>query len=540
MAEAETSAARISLLNWEVTIDAARQRVIAIAVGLFLFTFAAYYVTGPDFGLLDMDVQNEGTPYAHQVNQANNIIHGHLDFLPQYTRNFNTLERVMYDGEGFCFRPGDPEAAKVTGARISPDCKTYMQHSLGPALIVIPGVLIWGNELNQVLVSIIFGAMTAPVVFLVSRYLATNLRNQLILTGLMMFGTILWWTASNGGVWFFAHTTATFFLFCAIYFTVGRPNPFFAGMLLGAAFLCRPTTLLTGLFFVIMFSPLWLLPPQEGKKLWQRISLQPAINFASGIVPMLFLGMSLNYLRFDDPLETGYGYTEQMHQDGLQFVYPHGLFDISYVKRHPPVFLGQMPIFRDPFATLAPDVKGTPYIMPSWAGMAIWATTPPFFYAFFTTLKRHLWAVAAGGLLLGAAALFILSKAIAAGWSGGWASTDAPFGAEYAPFWLMTIAASAAAVYYRDRLSAACWAAIIPTAFFIFTFAATGWAQFGYRYALDFTPFLWLLVASHIGDNLRWHHVALIVAAVLVNIMGVLWIYQFEPEQLNDWTWVRF
>jgi hypothetical protein len=46
--------------------------------------------------------------------------------------------------------------------------------------------------------------------------------------------------------------------------------------------------------------------------------------------------MSLNYLRFDNPLESGYGYTEQTRQDELQFVYPHGLFDISYVERHPP------------------------------------------------------------------------------------------------------------------------------------------------------------------------------------------------------------
>jgi len=530
MAEVQTNARQIRFLDWTISLDPGRQRVLAIAVGLFCFTFLAYYVTGPDFDLLGIAVQNDGTPYGHQVNQANNMLHGHLDFVPQHTRNFNTLERVMYDGEDFCFRPGDPEAAKVTGARISADCKTYMQHSLGPALIVIPGVLVWGSALNQVLVSIVFGAMTAPVVFLIARYLSTNLRNQLLLTALMMFGTIFWWVASNGGVWFFAHATATFFMFCAIYFTIGRPNPFLAGLFLGAAFLCRPTTILTGLFFVVMFSPLWLLPPEEGKKFWQRISLQPAVNFASGIAPMLFLGMSLNYMRFDDPFETGYGYTEQMHQDSLQHVYPHGLFDISYVKRHPPVFLGQMPIIQDT----------GPYLLPSWAGMAIWATTPPFFYAFFTTLRRYPWVMATGATALGLAALFILSKAIARAWDGDWATTEAPLGLEYAPFWVMTLTAAGAALYFRDRLSAACWAAIIPTGFFIFTFAATGWAQFGFRYALDFTPFLWLLVASHIGDNLRWHHVALIAVAFLVNLMGVLWIYQFEPEQLNGWTWVRF
>ncbi|HET9466663.1 MAG TPA: hypothetical protein VFO71_14090 [Gemmatimonadales bacterium] len=529
MADRDTTT-NFHLLNLSVSLDADRRRLIAIALGIFLFTFFAYYITGPDFDLRRLDVQNEGTPYGHQVNQANNILHGHLDFVPEHTRNLGTLERVMYDGKGFCFQPGDPAAWRVPNARFSPDCKIYMQHSLGPALMVIPGILVWGNGLNQVLVSIIFGAMTAPVVFLISRHLSARLRNQLLMTALMMFGTIFWWVASNGGVWFFAHTTATFFIFCAIFFTIGRPNPFLAGAFLGAAFLCRPTTILTGLFFVVMFSPLWLMPPEEGKAFWQRINLQPAINFVSGLAPMLFLGMSLNYMRFDDPLETGYGYTEQMHQAELQFVYPHGLFDISYVERHPPVLLGQMPLFQD----------SGPYILPSWAGMAIWATTPPFFYAFFTTFKKFLWVMVGGGALLGLAALFILSKAVARAWDGSWATTDVPLGLEYAPFWLMTIAAAGAALYFRDRFSAACWAAIIPTTFFIFTFAATGWAQFGFRYGLDFTPFLWLLVAKSIGDDFRWHHLALMGVAFLVNLMGVLWVYQFDPDHLNGWTWVRF
>jgi hypothetical protein len=530
MAELEAGAPRVRFLTWSLTLDTARQRVLAIAFAVFLFTFVIYYITGPDFDLFSLDIQNEGTPYAHQVNQANNIIHGHLDFVPEHTRNFNTLERVMYDGEGFCFKPEDPEAAKVTGARFSADCKIYMQHSLGPALIVIPGVLVWGNGLNQTLVSIIFGAMTAPVVFLVARYFSTKLTNQLVLTALMMFGTVFWWVASNGGVWMFAHTTAVFFMFCAIYFAVGRPNPLLAGLFLGAAFLSRPTAIVTGLFFVIIFTPLWLMPAEDGKALWQRINLQPAFQFAGGLAPLLLLEMGLNYLRFDNPLETGYRYTEQLQQDGLKGVYPHGLFDISYVKRHPPVFLGQMPLFKD----------SGPYILPSWAGMAIWATTPPFFLSFFTTLRRHIFAVIAGGGILALAAFFILTKAVARARDGGWADTDFPMGLEYAPFWAMTAAAAGAALYYRDRLSAACWAAIIPTAFFIFTFAATGWAQFGYRYGLDFTPFLWLLVARMIGDNLRWYHLALIAVAFLVNLMGVLWIYQFQPEQTWGWTWVTF
>jgi hypothetical protein len=92
----------------------------------------------------------------------------------------------------------------------------------------------------------------------------------------------------------------------------------------------------------------------------------------------------------------------------------------------------------------------------------------------------------------------------------------------------------------RDRIVAACWAGIIPTAGLIFFFAATGWSQFGYRYGLDFTPLLWLLVARQVGDNLKWWHVALIAAGIIVNLCGVLWIYQFDPNHTNDWVWATF
>ena len=133
-----------------IVIDDERRRTIYISIALFLVTFGIYWFLGP-----------QETPYAHQVSQANNILHGHLDFVPQYSKNLNTLERVMFDGEDFCFQPGDPEAAKVTGAHFSKDCKVYMQPSLGPAFIVLPGVAIWGYDLNQTLVSVIFGAIRA-------------------------------------------------------------------------------------------------------------------------------------------------------------------------------------------------------------------------------------------------------------------------------------------------------------------------------------------------------------------------------------------
>lgn len=506
-------------------ITAERQRTITICAALVALVFCIYWISGP-----------RETGYSYQTSQANNILHGHLDLVPQYTVNYQSLERVLYDGKGFCFQPGDPEADLVTNPRFSPDCKVYMQHSFGPAFLVMPLVVIFGVNLNQALVSTIIGALTAPLVFLVSRSFTTKLLNQLVLTLMMMFGTIFWWVASNGGVWFFAHTTATFFLFAAIYFAINRPNPFLAGALLGAAYLCRPSTLFTGLFFVIIFLPLFLESPTEQQPRW-RIHLSPVFNFAAGLAPMLFVGGLVNYLRFDNPLESGYKYGEQFHQDYLHPIFNKGTFDISYVTRHPDIILGQMPLFTRPGTSCGgfPQMDCAPLRF-SWAGLAIWATTPPFLLTMFTGITSR-WVSRAGAVAIAWACLTVFGLAFIKLFDAD-ADTSVPYGLEFLPFWVMIAAAVYFALRNRDRFVIACWAAIIPTAFLIFNFAATGWAQFGYRYALDFTPFLFLLVARFIGDRLKWWHVALICAGVIVNLMGVLWTYHFDPDHLNGWVWV--
>jgi len=508
-----------------------RFRIATICFALFAFTFSIYWFLGP-----------QETPYSHQVNQANNILHGHLDLLPEYSRNYSTLERVLYDGEGFCFKPGDPEAQKVTNPRFSPSCKVYMQHSLGPAFIVLPGVAIFGNELNQTLVSVIFGAMLAPLVFLIAARFTSKLTNQLLFTALAMFGTVLWWIAINGGVWFFAHTTGTFFLFAAIYFCVARPSPLLAGAMLGAAFLCRPTLIASGLFFVVAFAPLWLRTKKDTGS-W-GINFEPVLGFAAGLAPFFLLDGLVNYLRFDNPLETGYGYTEQLHQNYLTFVYPHGLFDgpdniishfhDSYVRRHPLVLFEAMPIFSKANTPSGNGLTFAPVAF-SAGGLAIWMTTPAFVISLYKGVDKRLAALSAALIALSCG--FIFMRAFSRLWDSDFQTEKLVWGIHLLPFWIGVALGVGFSIKNRDRLTFACWAAIIPMAAIIFTFAATGWSQWGYRYGLDFMPFLWLLVVRYIGDDLKWWHVALIAAGIAVNLAGVLWYYHFEPNHTNDWVW---
>lgn len=116
-------------------------------------------------------------------------------------------------------------------------------------------------------------------------------------------------------------------------------------------------------------------------------------------------------------------------------------------------------------------------------------------------------------------------------------STDFPFvkpTLSGLPIWLTT----PAFIYafknkIRDIKTLAIWVGIIGIAIVNFSYGSIGIAQFGYRYAVDFYPLLFLLIIHSIKDsNLRWHHWLLLSVSIVVNTWGVLWI--------NKFGWVSF
>lgn len=504
------------------TNDSARRRVITVSLLLFVVTFLVYWLLG-----------RGATPYDFQLSQANNIIHGHLDMTEQYTRNLSVLERVLYDGKGFCLPLNDPRGpehdALIPNARFSADCRHYMQHALGPAFILVPLVMVFGMDVNQTIVSALLGGLTAVIVYAVARRFSSDLKTQLALTVMALFGTTFWYSASDGGVWHFAHTTAVMFLFAAIYATVNRRNALLAGVFIGAAFACRPSVIVAGLFPLVAFADMWL-NTEPGVALRRRIRLRPLILLALGVAPFIALTGLVNYLRFDNPFETGYSLSEQIYQTNLAHVYDHGIFNVSYIVRHIPVVFEAMPVFSD---------RG-PFVRPSWAGLALWVTSPALLLGLFVHLRRYRPAAVLGAVALILAGAVMIIAALGRGLNlTSWTTADLPLGLHLLPFWVLIAVAITLSVGMRDRLAIACWAAIVALALGDWLFAASGWAQFGYRYALDFMPFLWLLAAMAV-QRVRRFHVVLIGAAVLVNLWGVLWIFKFAQVQLFGWIWIGY
>lgn len=85
----------------------------------------------------------------------------------------------------------------------------------------------------------------------------------------------------------------------------------------------------------------------------------------------------------------------------------------------------------------------------------------------------------------------------------------------------------------KENLVKLLWLSIL----LIFTLVAlrggTGWTQFGYRYAVDFYPFLTLLTIKGVSQTgVKWYHWLLLIFGVIVNLWGVIWI--------NKFGWVSF
>ncbi len=123
--------------------------------------------------------------------------------------------------------------------------------------------------------------------------------------------------------------------------------------------------------------------------------------------------------------------------------------------------------FRTMFLMGPKFLPDFPYVQPSWYGLSILLTTPAFVFAF-------------------------------------WARR-------------------------RDGIVKFAWLSIILVSLVVMSHGGTGWTQFGYRFAVDFYPFLILLTIMGVSRmGLRKIHWVVLFFGVFVNLWGVLWINKFH------------
>jgi len=79
----------------------------------------------------------------------------------------------------------------------------------------------------------------------------------------------------------------------------------------------------------------------------------------------------------------------------------------------------------------------------------------------------------------------------------------------------------------RDPLKIACWLAIALVAIPTLVYYSAGWVQFGYRYIMDYLPFLMILTAFGFEDNRSprslWIKIGLVVLSIAIGFWGRYW-----------------
>lgn len=222
-----------------------------------------------------------------------------------------------------------------------------------PALLLLPWVAIFGVQVWDVLFWVLFAGLGPALLFVLLEQLRTSGRTErsrgdnLLLTLLFGVGSVYYFVAVQGSVWYAAHVVAIPLIVLYLLYGFDARRPVLAGLALGLAFLARPATLLLAPFFLLQ----------------SRDEPRRMLRFAVPLVALVLLAMAYNYARFEDPLEFGHRFLQIRWRPRIE---RWGLFSYHYLGRNLAVFLASLPWL----------LEAGPYVRISRHGLALWFTTP--------------------------------------------------------------------------------------------------------------------------------------------------------------------
>jgi len=431
------------------TIDTPRSPLrglppIHLAFGIYaLVTAVCLLTTAPDR-------LAQHTPYNHFALLAEAWLHGRLDLggpPPAYTGN---NDFASFGGRWFISFPPFP------------------------ALLIAPLVKLAGGA-AATRDGLFFGALTGvgpAVLFLALEKLSRTGRSRrsvaenASLALLFALGTVYWFSAVQGTVWFVAHVVGVALASVYLYASIDAAHPVVAGLALACGFATRTPL---GFAFPLFLCEAYraaaradappgaaFAPPigrADARALFDRLALFTAP--AAAVLAVLFWH---NRARFGDPYEFGHRFLAIAWRGRIE---KWGIESYHYLGRNLAVALTSLPYTR---------VSGVPFQI-NVHGLALWITSP--FYAWAVWPKRtggFFWALAAAALLVATPALLYQNS--------GWIQFGWRFSNDFAPFVIAMIAVSG------RRLSPPFWAlaacAIAVNAFGALTFQRAPYARYYY------------------------------------------------------------
>lgn len=231
--------------------------------------------------------------------------------------------------------------------------------------------------------------LTLLNVFLLARILKQmKVADETRKWALLLFfgGTIYYSMEAVAATWYFAHIVVITCFLLAVSEMFGRRRLALVGLFVGLAAMTRATAIFALPFF------LWLLwrtdkdDIADTPQLTLRQKFVSTLALLSGLVVPLALLLGYNYVRFANPLESGYGIAGLTYS-ALDEARKVGVFSLVHVPKNLFMMLFQGPIA---YPSIDAPVLEFPYIQPSPWGMGLFFTTPALVYIFKAKLRTPL------------------------------------------------------------------------------------------------------------------------------------------------------
>ncbi len=435
---------------------------LVVGLGLVLACLALYQLTRPA----------QQTIYNHFAWQAEAWLDGELSI------RYPVLESAYGPGNAYFndVIPVVDEAGAETGRGMIPFPPL-------PAVVLLPFVALFGLATDQLLLAVVIGALDVALAFWVLGRLPIRAAARNLLTVFVGAGTALWYAASLGSTWYFAHVVAVGLTLAAVGVALdaegheARRDPaapraildarqVVAGLLLGLAATSR-LTVVFGIPFLFLVG---------GGGGWPRRSASAALGVAIPILGLLAYTLAATGSPFNPVYEALYQY-EVLAYPELGYNSAWSLQDVHYIPQSLGVMLFGFPELLPACAAGVPrepwSAEACSWLVPDRRGTSLLLTSPAY--------------------LLALPALALM----------------------------------------RDRRVAGALIATLAIAIVNLMHFSQGWVQFGYRFSLDFAPFLLVAVALGAqrfvgprGKRPAWRiagAAALVGASIAVQAWGIAW-----------------
>jgi|HubBroStandDraft_2_1064218.scaffolds.fasta_scaffold79266_1 hypothetical protein len=355
-------------MNLRLSADSPHRRW-AIALALYVGCCAVFAVVAGSQRL------TEHTPFNHYALMANAWLHGRLDL------------------------PGGPPAYAQNNDFAEFGGKTYISFPPFPAVLMLPFVKLAGSPENfQDGQFVIWLAGLGPaLLFLVLeklRRVQQSLRSErdnVILALLFAFGTVYFFTAVEGTVWFAALVVGVALQAAYVLFSVGAERPALAGVALACAYMTRPPMLLAAPLFALEALRVCSGDVEESRErsrvdraasMWRRLDKRKLagkyVAFALPILVAFAVNSLLNHARYRNfsPFDPGHEYLTVAWRARMM---KWGVLSYHYLSKNLGVMLTILP-WMPPSS--GPAVLGAP-LQINEHGLALWFTTPLYLWLLY-------------------------------------------------------------------------------------------------------------------------------------------------------------